>query len=85
MLNSIYKMVSGVIAARIGSVVEHIIGGDQKGFVAGRYIGEAIRATYDTLHWAKERKKVGLLLLIDFEKAYDSVSFTFIEKALRFF
>ena len=50
---------------------------DQKGFVAGRYIGEAIRTTYDIIEHAKEKK-------IDFEKAYDSVSFNFIIKCLKF-
>ena len=65
--------------------LDSIIHGDQKGFVSGRYIGEAIRTTYDIMQWAKENNKVGLILLIDFEKAYDSVSFAYIEKCLRFF
>ena len=34
---------------------------------------------------AKDKKKLGLLLAIDFEKAYDSVSFSFIKKTLEFF
>ena len=85
LLNSIYKMVSGVIAERIKPALDTIIHGDQKGFVAGRYIGEAIRTTYDIMQWAKDNQKVGLILLIDFEKAYDSVSFSYIEKCLRFF
>ena len=85
LLNSIYKMISGVVADRIKPVLNSIIHGDQKGFIADRYIGEAIRSTYDILSWAKEKQKVGLLLLIDFEKAYDSMSFVFIEKCLHFF
>ena len=85
LLNSIYKMVGGVIAQRIKPVLKTIINADQKGFVSERYIGEAIRCTYDIMHWANEKKKVGLILLIDFQKAYDSVSFSFIEKCLRFF
>ena len=85
LLNSLYKMISGVIAGRIRPVLDTIIHGDQKGFIGNRYIGEAIRSTYDILSWAKENKKVGLLLLIDFEKAYDSISFSFIQKCLRFF
>ena len=78
-------MVSGVIALRIRPILNSIIHGDQKGFVSERYIGEAVRCTYDILQWANENNKVGLILLIDFEKAYDSVSFSFIEKTLRFF
>ena len=62
LLNSIYKMVSGVIAERIRPALDTIIHGDQKGFVAGRYIGEAIRSTYDIMQWANENHKVGLHL-----------------------
>ena len=64
--------------------LDKIIHGDQKGFLSGRYIGEVVRTTYDLIHWAKHNKKIGLLLLIDFEKAYDSLSFSFIKKALQF-
>ena len=36
------------------------------------------------MEWAKNKKKTGLLLLIDFRKAYDSISF-FIGNALLYF
>ena len=85
LLNSIYKLVSGCIAERMKPHLDTIIHGDQKGFVSGRYIGEAIRTTYDIMQWAKDNNKVGIILLIDFEKAYDSLSFNYIEKCLRFF
>ena len=65
--------------------LETIIHGDQKGFVAGRYIGETIRTTFDVMQWAKNNNKTGVLLLIDFEKAYDSLSFKYIQKCLQFF
>ena len=46
---------------------------DQTGFVSGRYIGEVVKTTYDIIQYAKDNNKIGLLLLIDFEKAYDSI------------
>ena len=85
LLNALYKLVSGCIADRIKPKLETIINGDQKGFVAGRYIGEAIRSTFDIIQWAKENNKIEILLLIDFEKAYDSLSFSYIKKCLNFF
>ena len=85
LLNSLYKLVSGCIAERIKPHLDTIIHGDQNGFVSGRYIGEAIRTTYDIIQWAKNNNKTGVLLLIDFEKAYDSLSFSFIKKCLYFF
>ena len=85
LLNTLYKLVSGCIAERIKPCLETIIHADQKGFVPNRYIGESIRTTYDILDYAKTHNKTGLLLLIDFEKAYDSVSFNYIKKCLAFF
>ena len=51
----------------------------------GRYIGENIRLLYDTILITENDNIPGLLLMIDFEKAFDSVSWSFIEKALNFF
>ena len=83
--NSIYKLISGVISKRINGVLPHLIHSDQSGFVNGRYIGDCVRNTFDILEWAKRNKKTGLLLLIDFEKAFDCISFKFIEKTMKFF
>ena len=85
LLNALYKLVSGCIAERIKPHLNSIIHGDQKGFVSERYIGESIRTTYDIIQWAKDNNKTGVILLIDFEKAYDSLSFSFIKKCLTHF
>ena len=85
LLNSLYKIISGAISERIKPAMDSIIHGDQKGFVAGRYIGEVVRTTFDIIQYAKDNNKTGLLLLVDFDKAYDSVSFKFINKTLKIF
>ena len=84
LLNSLYKIVSGTLAERIKPNLDQIIHPDQKGFVPGRYIGEVIRTTYDIIQYAKEHDKSGVLLLVDFEKAFDSISFSYIDKCLNF-
>ena len=40
---------------------------------------------YDILHETKKRQLPGLLLLVDFEKAFDSIEWPFIQKTLKFF
>ena len=80
LLNSLYKIISGAIVERIKPALNSIIHNDQKGFVAGRYIGEVVRTTFDTIQYAKDNNKTGLLLTVDFEKAYDSISLKFIKK-----
>ena len=48
-------------------------------------MGECIRNTYDIIEYANSHNIAGLLLTIDFEKAFDSISHSFILKALHFF
>ena len=85
LLNQIYKILSGALAERLKPVLPKIIHNDQKGFVKGRFIGECIRNTYDIIEYTKDKKKAAMLLLIDFEKAFDSISHSFIIKTLHFF
>ena len=85
LLNTVYKIASGVISTRIKSVLNKLISKDQTGFLKGRYIGENTRDIYDIMDFTEEYDIPGLLLFIDFEKAFDSVSWNFLYKVLNFF
>ena len=85
LLNVSYKIASGCIANRIKTILPSIINSDQSGFMSGRFSGDNIRLLYDILNSSLEHKKTGLLLLIDFEKAFDSVAWSFIKKSLVYF
>ena len=85
LLNVTYKLASACIANRLKKVLPSLIHKDQTGFIAGRYIGENIRTLYDLLQYTEKHKVPGLLLLIDFEKAFDSVAWPFINKVFDFF
>ena len=54
MLNTVYKIGSGVIASRLKRVLEKLIDLDQTGFISGRYIGDNIRLIYDMLQFTEE-------------------------------
>jgi hypothetical protein len=58
---------------------------DQTGYVKGRYIGENLRLISDVLMLSNLKKIPGLLLLIDFEKAFDSIEWDYIDKTLETF
>ena len=73
-------MASSVIACRIKNVLNKLIHEDQKGFISGRFIGENIRVIYDILFEVRNQDIPGLILSIDFEKAFDTISWKFIEK-----
>ena len=75
LLNVVYKLASLVIANKIKTQLSSLIHEDQKGFTAGRYIGENIRLIYDILFETKKQDIPCMILSVDFEKAFDTVSF----------
>ena len=85
LLNTLYKLISAIIANKIKKVLPRIIGHEQKGFVDGRNISDAIRGVYDTIDYANNNNRRGVMLAIDFRKAFDSIAFTFIKAVLKFF
>ena len=85
LLNVSYKIASGCIANRIKKLLPFIIDLDQSGFLSGRFTGDNIRLIYDILSYSNKENKKGLMVLIDFEKAFDSVSWSFMEKCLNFY
>ena len=85
LLNTSYKIASSCIANRLKPCLPKLIHPDQKGFMSGRFIGDNIRQIFDILSYTEENNIPGLLLLIDFEKAFDSISWDFIANVLDFF
>ena len=85
LLNVVYKIGSAAIANQIKTVLPELINEDQTGFMSGRYIGDNLRLIYDMIAYLKENNLPGLLLNIDFEKAFDSVDWKFMFKVLKAF
>ena len=80
-----YKIASAGIANRIKHCLSKIISYDtQTGFVKGRYIGESSRFINDIIKTTEDKDIEGILLLLDFEKSFDSMEWSFVEKCLRF-
>ena len=86
-LRLVYKLASGCIAERIEGFLDiHVLNRwDQTCFIKGSLIGENIRLVHDIMHYTEIIQVPGLFMLIDFEKAFDTVSWNFIQDALHFF
>jgi len=85
LLNIDYKILSSVLANRIKNPLQYLISSCQKGFMKNRNMNECTRLVYDMIHRIDSSKLNGILLLIDYEKAFDSLAWSFIEKTLRYF
>ena len=59
-----------------------IIYSDKKGFIKGRYIGENIRLISDITEYTKAQNLSGILLSLDFKKAFDTLEWPYINRML---
>ena len=48
-------------------------------------MGDNTRLLYDLMQFVEENNITGLLLLIDFEKAFNSLSWSFMQEVLTYF
>jgi hypothetical protein len=79
LLNCLYKWFTKVLTLRLDPVTQKIIHRAQTAFIGGRNIMSNILA----LHEEKRRGRVGIVLKLDFEKAYDKVHWGFLMKCLK--
>ena len=83
LLETVYKVISKVITNRIKGTLSTLINEDQTGFVKGRQISENIRKLLDVIDITDRDDIAGLLLSIDFSKAFDNVEFVAVRNILR--
>ena len=83
LLNSDYKILTKALAIQIKDVLPEIIHVNQVGYVRDQNIGDAIRIIEDILH-IKNEHIPGIMVAVDFEKAFDRVEWGFIQKASIF-
>ncbi len=82
LLGSINKVLAKTLAGRIQSALTHIIRPNQTGFVEGRSILDNVFMAQEGLGWAEESGQDLVLLLLDFEKAFDRIEWGFLFTAL---
>jgi uncharacterized protein YbcI len=62
------------IATRLKNNVIKSINKNQSSFIKGQYIGDNIRSLLDVIDIAEEENLSCIVLSIDFEKAFDTIS-----------
>ena len=85
LINVDVKIASKAIARRLEQILPDLIHPNQNGFIKGRSIQDGVRTVEDILEFAKLTDRSGILLAIDFEKAFDSLNRSFLFKVLKKF
>eukprot|EP00253_Pinus_taeda_P024433 PITA_24433 len=83
--NVIYKIISKIIASRLKTILPGIISEEQSGYVEGRQIFDNILLAQEMIHSLHSRKVAGMLMQLDLSKAYDKVSWRYLEAVLKAF
>ena len=82
LLNSDYKILTKILSNKLHKVLPKLIQPDQVGYVKGRYMGQTISAINDIMTYTNKKNIPGYLLLVDSEKAFDSIEWPFMLKCL---
>ena len=85
LINVDTKIVSKVLAKRLEHILPDLIHYNQNAYVKGRSIFDAVRTIDDVLEYTKQSEQSGILVTIDFEKAFDSLDHKFLLKVLHTF
>ena len=84
-LNSDYKILTKLLAMRFQGIIHTLVNENQSGFIKGRNISNIIREIDDIIENEKKNKSENLILTVDFEKAFDTISSKFIVETFRSF
>nr|GEX75066.1 RNA-directed DNA polymerase, eukaryota [Tanacetum cinerariifolium] len=74
-----YKIISKLLANRLSKVIDKVVSKEQSAFISGRQILDGPLIISDIIQWYKKRKKKMLIFKVDFEKAFDSVSWKYLD------
>ena len=71
LLNVVYKIFTKVLKLILETIMGKIINKSQNAFIKGRNIMDGIMSLHEILQDTTAKKENGLVLKLDFEKAYD--------------
>nr|GFC35499.1 RNA-directed DNA polymerase, eukaryota, reverse transcriptase zinc-binding domain protein [Tanacetum cinerariifolium] len=101
LIGSIYKIIAKILSNRLVNVLGDIVNEVQSAFIAGRQMldGPFILNEFnrhlslldgpfilnEVLQWCSRKKRKSLIFKVDFEKAFDSVRWDFLDDVLKKF
>ncbi|GKF41330.1 RNA-directed DNA polymerase, eukaryota, partial [Tanacetum coccineum] len=81
-IKSIYKIIAKILTNRLVGVLGDIVNEVQSAFISERQILDGPFILNEIMQWCRRRKKQSLIFKVDFEKAYDSVRWDFLDDIL---
>ncbi|GKA20798.1 RNA-directed DNA polymerase, eukaryota [Tanacetum coccineum] len=85
LIRSLYKIIAKILANLLVVVLEDIVNEVQYAFIANRQILDSPFILNEVYQWCKKQKKQTMIFKVDFEKAYDSVRWGYLDDVLKNF
>ncbi|CAJ2668645.1 unnamed protein product [Trifolium pratense] len=82
-MGCLYKILAKVLANRLRLVIGSVISEAQTAFIKDRQILDGILVANEVVDEARRSKKELMLFKVDFEKAYDSVDWGYLDDVMR--
>ena len=83
LISSLYKIIAKVLAERLRGVLHETIHSNQGAFVQGRQILDVVLTANEIVDEKRRLEEEGVVFKIDFEKAYDHVTWDFLDHVLE--
>ncbi|GJR36945.1 putative RNA-directed DNA polymerase, eukaryota, reverse transcriptase zinc-binding domain protein [Tanacetum coccineum] len=77
-----YKIIAKILVNRLSKVIDKVVSQEQSAFILGRQILDAPIMLSELMSWYKKKKKNLMLFKVDFEKAFDTVSWKYLDHML---
>ncbi|XP_015950345.1 uncharacterized protein LOC107475226 [Arachis duranensis] len=82
MVGCVYKVISELLANKMRPFMPRLVGEVQSAFVGGRKILDRTLIACEVVNWVRKKRVPAWIVKLDFQKAYDRVRWSFVEKVL---
>ncbi|GJZ80890.1 RNA-directed DNA polymerase, eukaryota [Tanacetum coccineum] len=82
LIGSFYKIVAKILANRLSLVISTLVSDVQSAFISNRQILDGPFILNELISWCKTKKSKIMVFKVDFEKAFDSVKWDFLDNLL---
>ena len=79
-----YKIIAKLLANRPVNVIDDLVHPVQSAFIKGRQILDGPLVVNEVIEWYKKTKKRCMIFKVDFDKAYDSVSWDYLIQMMEY-
>ena len=83
LVNCSFKIISKILTFRLESIMHRIIDTSQAAFIKGRYILDNVILSQEIIHSCQADKAEGVIVKVDFEKAYDKINWHYLISILE--